>query len=95
MAVTINSGNPIPSFTSSVANAATHTMFFDGGGSTALGCLDDRVAINGRSVTALDRHRVERVATPTLAQAPTRSRLTVTDSLGRIGTSSPIAVTVP
>jgi hypothetical protein len=48
--VTINSGNPIPSFTSSVANAATHTMFFDGGGSTAWVPRRTR-RINGRSVT--------------------------------------------
>ena len=36
-----------PSFTSSVANAATHTMFFDGGGSTDFGDVDDRVVSMG------------------------------------------------
>src|SRR5262249_21482380 len=35
--VSVGSGAPVASFTSAVSNAATHTMAFDGSGSTAVG----------------------------------------------------------
>jgi PKD repeat protein len=91
--VTINSGNPIPSFTSSVANAATHTMFFDGGGSTALGTstIVSYQWAFGDGLTGTGQTLSHAYSGPGSYSV----RLTVTDSLGRIGTSSPIAVTVP
>jgi PKD repeat protein len=90
--VTINSGNPIPSFTSTVANAATHTMCFDGGGSTAVG-----PSTNVSYQWAFGDGLTGAGQTLSHAYAVARSysvRLTGTDSLGRIGTSSPIAVTL-
>ena len=91
--VTINSGNPTPSFTSSVANAATHTMFFDGGGSTALGTstIVSYQWAFGDGLTGTGQTLSHAYSGPGSYSV----RLTVTDSLGRIGTSSPIAVTVP
>ena len=90
--VAIGSGNPVASFTSSVQNAATHTMFFDAGGSTAA---------NGATIVSYQWAFGD--GTTGTGQTPTHTygaalsypvRLTVTDSLGRIGVIS-TPVTVP
>jgi PKD repeat protein len=76
-----------------VANAATHTMFFDGGGSTALGTstIVSYQWAFGDGLTGTGQTLSHAYSGPGSYSV----RLTVTDSLGRIGTSSPIAVTVP
>ena len=89
--ITVGSGNPNASFTSSTVNAITHTMFFDGGGSTAAGSASivsyqwsfgDGTSGSGKSLN----HTYVIGGTYTV-------RLTVTDSLGRVGTtSSPVTV---
>jgi PKD repeat protein len=90
-AVAISSGNPVALFTSSAV--AGHTMFFDGGGSTASGtativsyqwAFGDGTTGTGQTLS----HTYPALGTYSV-------RLTVTDSFGRIGTSAPTAVTVP
>jgi PKD repeat protein len=90
--VSIGSGNPTPSFTSSVQVAATHTIFFDGGGSSAANgativsyqwAFGDGATASGQTTS----HSYSAANTYTV-------RLTVTDSLGRVGSTSS-TVTVP
>jgi PKD repeat protein len=90
--VTVGSGAPTASFTFAVINAATHTMGFDGSGSTAQGgativsyawTFGDTTSGAGQTTT----HSYPAAGTFTV-------RLTVTDSLARVGSSSQ-SVTVP
>jgi PKD repeat protein len=91
--ITVGTGNPLASFTSSVQGApALHTMFFDGGASTGA---------NGATIVSYQwafgdgGTATGQTTTHTYAAAASFTvRLTVTDSLGRVGTSS-AAVTVP
>jgi PKD repeat protein len=90
--ITISTGNPTPAFTSLVQTAATHTMFFDAGGSTAA---------NGATIVTYQwafgdgSTATGQTAVHSYSGANTYSvRLTVTDSLGRIGTTAS-TVTVP
>ncbi len=94
-AITVGSGNPTASFTSSVANAATHTMNFDGSASTAVGTatiVSYQWAFGDGSFSG-----VLSSSTTTNSYGAAGSytvRLTVTDSAGRTGTFQ-ISVTVP
>jgi PKD repeat protein len=90
--VTVGSGAPTASFTFAVINGPTHTMGFDGSGSTTQGgativsyvwTFGDTTSGSGQ--TAI--HTYPATGTYTV-------RLTVTDSLGRAGSSSQ-GVTVP
>ena len=90
--VSITSGNPTVSFTSTVVTAATHTMLFDGGGTTASGTatIASYQWSFGDSTTGTGQTITHSYA----ASGSYPVRLTVTDSLGRIGTTS-ASVTVP
>jgi PKD repeat protein len=88
----IGSGSPTPVFTSSVSNATTHTVDFDGSSTTAQGgatvstyswAFGDGQSGTGQTVS----HSYAAAGTFTV-------RLTVTDSLGRTGTTTS-SVTVP
>ena len=90
--VTINSGAPTASFTFAVINAPAHRMGFDGSGSTAQGSatitsyqwtFGDTTSGSGQTIT----HDYPATGTFTV-------RLTVTDSLGRVGSTSQ-SVSVP
>ena len=90
--LTIGSGNPVVSFTSSIQNAAAHAMFFDGGGLTAA---------NGSSIVAYQwafgdgATATGQTASHTYTATGSYTvRLTVTDTLGRVGAIS-TAVAVP
>jgi PKD repeat protein len=91
--ITIGSGNPVASFTSSTQNAATHTMAFDGSGSSAAGgativsyqwTFGDGTSGSGQTVSH---------AYPATGSFPVK--LTVTDSLGRTSQNPAVSVTVP
>jgi len=93
--VSVGTGAPVASFTSSVSNPATHTMTFDGSGSVAVGAatissyqwaFGDGQAFGPSSSSAATHAYV--------AAGTFVVRLTVTDSLGRTGTSS-VSVIVP
>jgi PKD repeat protein len=90
--LTISSGNPTVSFTSTVVSTPAHIMLFDGGGTTTSGTativsyqwsFGDTTVGTGQTVT----HTYG-------AAGSYQVRLTVTDSLGRIGTTSS-SVSVP
>ena len=93
--ITVGSGNPTATFSSSVANAGTHTMNFDAGASTAVGTStvvsyqwsfgDGSFSGAGSSPTI--SHSYGAAGSYTV-------RLTVTDSAGRTGTFQ-TAVSVP
>jgi PKD repeat protein len=93
--VNVGTGAPNAVFTFGVTNALTHTLTFDGSGSTALGTatIDPATGYawafgDGLSGTgAIVSHPYAFAGTYTV-------RLTVTDSLGRTGSSTQI-VTVP
>ena len=90
--IVVGNGSPNASFTSSVLNPATHTMTFDGSGSTSANgssivtyqwAFGDGLSGSGQTVN----HSY-------LAAGSYTVRLTVTDSLGRTGSTS-ASVTVP
>ena len=92
--VPVGNGNPTASFTFVVANALTHTMTFDGSGSSAVGSASitnwawlfgDGQSSSGGAST---------VSHPYGGPGTYSVRLTVTDSLGRTGTFA-TSVTVP
>ena len=90
--ITVGSGSPTASFTSSVQNVATRTIFFDAGGSTAA---------NGASIVSYQwafgdgLTATGQTASHSYAISGTYPvRLTVTDSVGRIASTSS-NVTVP
>jgi len=93
-ALEVGSGNPTARFTASVQNAATHTMTFDGSNSTANGsatitqydwAFGDGTFASSSSPTVNHSYLIAANYTVTL---------TVTDSIGRKGSTSN-AVTVP
>jgi PKD repeat protein len=85
--VTVTSGNPVASFTTSVANPLTHTITFDGSASAAVGgatIVSYQWSFgDGSSSGALSGPVTSH---PYAAAASYTVRLTVTDSLGRTGT---------
>jgi len=86
--VPVGNGNPTASFTFAVENALTHTMKFDGSGSTAVGTATITTWAwlfgDGNSFSS----GVPTVSHPYAAAGTFTVRLTVTDSLGRTGTFS-------
>lgn len=93
--ITVGAGNPTASFTASVFNAGTHTMTFDASASTAL----SPATITSYQWAFGDGTFSGPSGTPTVnhsfgAAGAYVVRLTVTDSVGRTGTSTQ-SVTVP
>lgn len=94
-AITVGSGNPVATFTSSVSNAGTHTMVFDATGSAAVGTATivsyqwsfGDGASSGTLSGTTTSHSYTAAGSFTV-------RLTVTDSVGRTGTFQ-ASVTVP
>jgi PKD repeat protein len=90
--ITVLSANPTASFTASIFDAATHTMLFDGSGSTAVS-----PATIASYAWAFGDGGFGVGSTPTHSYAVAGTypvRLTVTDTLGRTG-SVTTSVTVP
>ena len=93
--ITIGTGNPTAAFTSSVTNAGTHTVSFDGSGSSARG----GATIVSYQWSFGDGTTTGASSTPTTSHSYAAAgtfnvTLTVTDSLGRIGRTTS-SVTVP
>jgi len=91
----VGTGAPVANFTSSVSNAATHLMTFDGSGSTAAG----GATIASYQWAFGDGLSTTPSSSPTVSHAYSAAgtytvRLTVVDSVGRTGSTS-TNVTVP
>jgi PKD repeat protein len=87
--VSVGTGGPVASFTSSVSDPVTHTMVFDASGSVAVG----GATIASYTWAFGDGQLAGPVQTPSINHAYSAAgtytvRVTVTDSLGRTGSTS-------